>query len=218
MKHCFYLFFALLLVLGCRRTTEVSGIIANLRNNRPIVGASIKLKVFNGYERDSSDPKLVKEVKTVSDANGEYSLEYEDKGIDDVDLEIAEGVGQGSDYFSIIYIGSLRANCYNNVNIYVDSAAATLNLTFVNPTSTLKSVFYEVNCDATGPPGHYFCSGGQIEKKIGANAQVTVKQKVSGGRVVDVHWGTAAFPSFKGPNIDTIFCPLWKTTAHTIRL
>lgn len=211
----FYLTIFMLIALGCSRTTMVSGKITNYHTGKAVVGIDVILRAYNGNQpQDSSNPKLVGEVKTKTDTSGYYELDYTGSGIDKTNLWIG-GYPCGN-YFESSQSEKLKTNDCTEINFQLDERDGDLHLVFENQSGSIDKVFLRVDCDATGDLGFYCCKH-SFENEIAVGQRDTVKFGVSADRFVKVFWGTETFNNWYAPQIDSVFCPRGKSTEFLIK-
>lgn len=201
--------------VSCTRTTMVSGTIINCVTGKPIAGMPVSLYAYNGNEpRDSSNPKKVGEANTVTDASGNYALEYSDSGIDDVDLYVDYGKFC-FDYFDEKRSANPRPNNSTEVNIQIDSIDADLYIDLQNLSGQSDKAFVRVRCNVledTAP----CCNYGQGTPVV-PGGSASLHFRVSSSRKVPVYWSTSSFSGWNAPHIDSVYCPRNTKTTWTIQ-
>jgi len=200
-----------ILLTGCYRTTEVSGIITNAVTGQPVQGLIVTLTAYNGHEpQDSANPKEVGQSTAATNEKGEYSVEYGGVGIDEVGLSL--GSGYCITHFETDFSDRPVANRSREVNIVLDEITGDLDVELEHQIAASDSVFFKVDCDVLGVQGTACCNR-SFENVLAIGEHKTVNIPVSAGRLVYIYWDLKKFSNWNASRIDSVYCTPGET-AH----
>jgi len=210
---------ALLLLIffatNCQKTTQAKGKVFNYVSGKPIKGITVELIGYDGLVGDGGPPERCELSETVTDANGEYSLEVGCTGMDKVELHVGSSYQQyQSLYFFSTRSSKLKLGKCNEIDFEIDSIDGRLKFQIYNSQNVGKKVYLKLHCNAIGEP-FYYCAKG-IERYVEAGATDSHSWPVTANRYVRYYWDTVPFEDFNASNIDSIFCNRNDSTICTI--
>ena len=195
----------------------VTGRILNVVTNEPMSKFPVVLNGYKGNEpHDSSNPKLVDSISTVTNEKGEFALELSKTRLDDAGLFL--GTGYCYSHFGETYSNPIKANKSVETEIKIDPLNGRLDIFLQNQTAAFGTLFLEVDCDVLDGDKGSACCHQHFENLLDAGQIDTLHFRVTAGRFVKVYWGTTKFNNWNSPRVDSVFCEIGATTSMAINL
>lgn len=205
MKNVSLFTLVLLIAAGCKKTTIISGTITNSATGAPVEGVSVLLVATRSTGPGS---EVVSKAETLTDLQGNYSVEVEKKHAESTFLSIEK------DGFVKPKIIHFERGSHETFDYALNPYDAWLRVTYNNQSVNSIKNFYNYYT-GTYLEGKIYCSAmlGCGPFLFQANESRTEIIEIPGGAEITISWDTVKIPgAFQYANrIDTL-CPRNDTT------
>jgi hypothetical protein len=194
------------IIISCKKTTMVSGVITDSATGQPMKGVNVPMVAHKSLNRGVL---LVDQDEALTDSLGQYVVEVSGKSINNVFILIDK---DGYAYEKQVFFDNGSCTEHNWVLNPLD---AYLSLKLIND-SGVSGIFYAISGGLYD--GVVTAGTGGIPLKIPKDSSLTRVIKIAGGGFNQVQWQDNTH-YISGPlkNIDSVFCARNDTTYYELR-